>query len=158
MIRESVGRGRCKPKPLPACSCCSRAAPARRSRYLHAHSDEEAIDVLFAHNPRAKIIWAHSGFTTAPETLEKYLQRYPTLWGELSYRHDVAENGRLKDGWRRLFERYPDRFIVGSDTWVTERWDRYGEIMNGYRVWLGQLPKALAEKIAYRNAERLFGK
>ncbi len=126
--------------------------------YLHAHSDEEAIDVLFAHNPRAKIIWAHSGFTTAPETLEKYLQRYPTLWGELSYRHDVAENGRLKGGWRRLFERYPDRFIVGSDTWVTERWDRYGEIMNGYRVWLGQLPKALAEKIAYRNAERLFGK
>ncbi len=105
-----------------------------------------------------KIVWAHTGFSTGPEMIEKYLQKYPNLWGELSYRYDVTEAGKLKQSWRRLFEKYPDRFIVGSDTWVTERWGQYASIMNGYRDWLAELPKDVAEKIAYRNAERLFRK
>lgn len=128
------------------------------SLYLHAHSDDEAIDILFSHNPKARIIWAHTGFTTAPEMIEKYLQRYPALWGELSYRYDISENGRIKPAWRALLVKYPDRFLIGSDTWVNERWDRYAEIMSGYRAWLAQLPKDVAERIAYRNAEELFGK
>ena len=24
---------------------------------------------------------------------------------------------------------FPDRFVIGSDTWVLERWERYDEIM-----------------------------
>ena len=34
--------------------------------YLHAHCDEEALLILFAHNPKARIIWAHTGFSTPP--------------------------------------------------------------------------------------------
>ena len=30
--------------------------------------------------------------------------------------------------------------------------------MRGYRAWLAQLPQPVAEKIAYRNAEALFGR
>jgi predicted TIM-barrel fold metal-dependent hydrolase len=30
--------------------------------------------------------------------------------------------------------------------------------MNGYRGWLAELPRDAAEKIAWRNAERLFRK
>jgi hypothetical protein len=30
--------------------------------------------------------------------------------------------------------------------------------MRAYRGWLAQLPKEQAERIAYRNAERLFGR
>ena len=37
-----------------------------RDLYLHAHCDETALLHLFAHHSRAKIIWAHTGFTTAP--------------------------------------------------------------------------------------------
>jgi hypothetical protein len=62
--------------------------------YLHAHSDDTAVDLLFAHNPKARIVWAHTGFTTAPETIEQYLRKYPNLWGELSYRYDVTEAGK----------------------------------------------------------------
>ena len=126
--------------------------------WLHAHSDDAAVDILFAHNPKVRIVWAHTGFTTAPETIEQYLRKYPNLWGELSYRYDVTEGGKLKPSWRRLFEQYPDRFVVGSDTWVTERWGQYAAIMNGYRDWLAELPRDVAEKIAWRNAERLFRK
>jgi hypothetical protein len=30
--------------------------------YLHAHADGEAVEILMRHNPRARIIWAHTGF------------------------------------------------------------------------------------------------
>lgn len=125
--------------------------------YLHAHADDEALEILFRHNPKARIIWAHTGFGTAPEKVEAYLKRYPALWGELSYRYGITGiGGRLSDDWRRLFERYPERFLIGSDTWINERWASYGEIMAGYRAWLAQLPREVAESIAWRNAERLF--
>ena len=125
--------------------------------YLHAHADDEALETLFRHNPKARIIWAHTGFGTPPEKVEAYLVRYPDLWGELSYRDGITgPDGRLSETWRRLFERYPDRFLVGSDTWTNSRWQEYEAIIAGYRAWLAQLPRDVAEKIAFRNAERLF--
>ena len=30
--------------------------------YLHAHADDIAVEILMRHNPRARIIWAHTGF------------------------------------------------------------------------------------------------
>lgn len=126
--------------------------------YLHAHADDEALEILYRHNPKARIIWAHTGFSTAPAKVEAYLQRYPELWCELSYRYGITEGGKLTAEWRRLFEKYPERFLIGSDTWVNERWDNYGSIIATYRGWLAQLPDDVAEKIAYRNGERLFGR
>lgn len=133
------------------------AFAVRHGLYLHAHADEEALEILFRHNPQAKIVWAHTGFSTSAEQVEAYLKRYPALWCELSYRYGITgAGGRLTPEWRRLFETYPDRFLVGSDTWISERWDSYAAIMGGYRAWLAQLPPAVAEQIAWRNAERLF--
>ncbi len=127
--------------------------------YLHAHSDEEAMETLFAHNAEAKIIWAHTGFGTAPAKLEQYFARFPALWGELSYRSGITGgDGKITPEWTRLFTKYPDRFLLGSDTWINERWDSYAQIIAGYRAWLAQLPGEIAEKIAFRNAERMFTK
>ena len=47
--------------------------------------------------------------------------------------------------------------MVGSDTWVTSRWDRLPEIHAGIRAWLSQLPRAVAERLAFKNAARLAG-
>lgn len=125
--------------------------------YLHAHSDEEAVEILFQHNPRAKIIWAHTGFSLAPARVDAMLARYPALWGELSYRGGITGNGgELTPEWRALFTKYPDRFLLGSDTWVNERWASYGDTMATYRAWLKQLPPDIAQKIANGNAKRLF--
>jgi hypothetical protein len=123
-----------------------------RGLVLHAHSDDEAIEILFAHNPRARVIWAHTGFGTPVPRVEEMLRKYPALWGELSYRSGV-------DGaeWKALFMRHPTRFLVGSDTWVNERWASYGALMGGYRAWLGELPRDVAEAVAFRNAAALFG-
>jgi hypothetical protein len=132
---------------------------AHHGLYLHAHADDEALEILYRHNPTAKIIWAHTGFSTAPEKVEAYLMRYPTLWCELSYRYGITDSsGKLTPNWKRLFEKYPDRFLIGSDTWIDERWDSYGRIMADYRGWLAQLSPEVATMIAAGNGRRLFRK
>jgi hypothetical protein len=129
----------------------------RHDLYLHAHADEEAVEILYDHNPGAKIIWAHTGFGLAVERVEALLRKRPMLWGELSYRSGiVGGDGRLTPEWRGLFTRLPGRFLVGSDTWINERWASYGAIMAGYRRWLDQLPREVAERIAHGNAKALF--
>lgn len=132
---------------------------ARQHRlWLHAHSDVEAVEILFARDPAARIVWAHTGFTLPTAEVARMLERYPNLYAELSYRGGIAgPGGRLTDEWRQLFLRFPDRFLLGSDTWIDARWDSYGAIMAGYRGWLDQLPPDAAARIAHGNGERLFG-
>jgi hypothetical protein len=84
-------------------------------------------------------------------------KRYPALWGELSYRSGITGlGGKISGDWGQLFARHSERFLLGSDTWINERWASYDDIMNEYRGWLVQLPTDQAERIAYKNAERLF--
>jgi hypothetical protein len=129
-----------------------------RDLYLHAHCDEEALLILFGHNAKARIIWAHSGFSTAPARVRELLDKYPALWGELSYRSGITDgSGKLIAAWRDLFATYSDRFLIGSDTWINERWFQYDSLMREYRGWLAQLPTDQARRIAHGNAERLFG-
>src|SRR3954454_11650644 len=82
--------------------------------YLHAHADDEAVEILMRHNPRARIIWAHTGFSLPTTRVAAMLDKYPKLWGELSYRSGIVDggSGKLTPEWRSLFERYPDRFLL----------------------------------------------
>jgi Amidohydrolase len=125
--------------------------------WLHAHSDEAALFHIFSLAPKAKVIWAHTGFSVATERVAALMKVHPDLMGELSYRNDVTDGGKLSKPWRTLFTAYPDRFLLGSDCWVTERWAQYGEIMDYYQRWLAELPRDVGNKIAHRNAERIFG-
>ena len=63
----------------------------------------------------------------------------------------------MTSDWRNLFARYSDRFLLGSDTWINERWFGYDTIFKEYREWLAQLPSDQAQRIANGNALRLFG-
>jgi len=124
---------------------------------LHAHSDDVAIEILFRHNPRARVIWAHTGFGLDLARVEEMLKKYPSLWGELSYRSGVAGEATPSAEWKALFGRHPTRFLLGSDTWVNERWASYPQTMGNYRRLLGELPREVAERVAWKNAAELFG-
>ena len=126
--------------------------------YLHAHCDEEALLILFRHNPKARIIWAHTGFSVPSARITELLDQHKdALWGELSYRSGITGgDGKLSTEWRGLFDRYSDRFLLGSDTWINERWFGYDTILKEYRGWLAQLPAEQAQRIASGNALRLF--
>ena len=107
---------------------------AARNLYLLAHCDEAALLILLAHNRSAKIIWAHTGFSTPTRRVRELLETNPELMGELSYRGGISEGaGKLAAEWRELFARHSDRFLLGSDTWINERWFGYDTIMQTYR-------------------------
>jgi hypothetical protein len=128
-----------------------------RGLVLHSHSDAEAVRHLFAHDARVRVLWAHAGMTAGPAEVGAMLDRYPNLWVELALRTDVAPTGTLDPEWRALFLRHPDRFSVGTDTWVTSRWEELPRYLAEVRAWLAQLPPEVAERIAFANADRLYG-
>ena len=129
----------------------------REGIYLHAHSDDLAVVELFTIEPRLRIIWAHAGMSAGPQAVGALLDRYPTLWVDLALRSgDVAPGGTLDPAWRALLVRHPDRFFAGTDTWTTSRWEALPGSVGEVRAYLSQLPRDVAEKIAWRNAERLF--
>ncbi len=131
---------------------------AEKQLAVLAHVDDVAIDLLMAHAPGARLIWAHSGIGGAPVArVLALLDKYPRLMGELSYRPGLTcDEGRLCPEWRALLQKYPDRFLIGSDTWVNQRWMYYDELMRGYRRWLGALPPDVARRIAWDNGAGLF--
>src|SRR3990172_2397011 len=124
--------------------------------FLHAHSDSEAVERLFKQWPQARILWAHSGFDR-PEKVREMLRKYPRLWGDLAYRTDHAAGGKVDPDWRAAFLEFPDRFLVGSDTFTPERWYYVTEHAKWSRAWLADLPKDVAERIAWKNGDTVFG-
>jgi hypothetical protein len=122
---------------------------------LHSHSDADAIERQFAQWPQARILWAHAGFDS-PERVRSMLKKHPTLWCDLAFRRDHAPGGQLDPDWKQLFLDFPDRFMVGTDTFTPERWPYVVEHARWSRQWLAQLPPAVSERIAWRNGEALF--
>jgi Amidohydrolase len=128
-----------------------------------AHVDDAAIDLLMARTPskgqKLKLIWAHTGIGGASVArVDQLMARYPNLYGELSYRPGLTcDGGKLCPEWRALMQKYPTRFLLGSDTWVNGRWEGFDAIMQDYRRWLGDLPADLANRIGWGNGAALFG-
>jgi hypothetical protein len=123
-----------------------------------AHVDDVAIDRLMAHAPGAKLIWAHSGIGgSPPERVRELMQRHSSLLGELSYRPGLTEGGRLTPAWRALCTELPERWLIGSDTWINARWAQYEALMDEARAWLGELPAPIAQRIGWANGAGLFG-
>lgn len=129
---------------------------AERGLMLHAHVDEATIERLATLYPKARFLWAHAGFAGA-DVVARIIDRFPNVWVELALNSSVTSGGKLDPGWARLFTRKPDRFMVGTDTWVTSRWDSVVSGHRDYRAWLAELPADVADRIAFKNGEQLFG-
>jgi hypothetical protein len=123
---------------------------------LHAHSDSDAVERLFRQYPEARILWAHAGFES-PDRVREMLRKHKNLWADLAFRSDQGPGGKVPPEWRAAFEEFPDRFMVGTDTFVPERWHYVPEHAAFSRAWLADLPADLAERIAWKNGEALFG-
>jgi hypothetical protein len=126
------------------------------SLFLHAHSDVDAVERLFRQWPQARILWAHAGFDR-PERVAEMLRRHKNLWCDLAFRTDHGSGGKVDPSWRAVFLEFPDRFMVGTDTYTPERWHYVPEHASWSRAWLSDLPRDVAEQIAWKNGERLFG-
>ena len=130
------------------------ALAKERGLLLHAHSDVDCIERLLVQWPEARVLWAHSGFDR-PEAVRTVLRRHPRLWCDLAFRGDHATGSVVDPAWREAFTEFPDRFMIGTDTFTPERWHYIPGHASYSRGWLASLPAPVAEAIGWRNGVAL---
>ncbi|MBB42702.1 MAG: hypothetical protein CMM44_02935 [Rhodospirillaceae bacterium] len=69
----------------------------------------------------------------------------------------IRKNGVLRNKWRFILEKYQDRLLFATDAHKRWRWQKYEKVVKRHRKILGQLKVSIAKKIAYKNAEKLYG-
>ncbi len=125
---------------------------------VHIHSGADPIQGFYEIEPNVTIIWAHAGMSEPADVVGKMLDRYPTLYADTSYRERdiLTQENRLSPDWRQVIYHHADRLMIGTDTWVNGQWDDYDGLISLNRQWLSLLSREVAEKIAFRNASKLF--
>src|SRR6185503_2354694 len=134
---------------------------------IHDEINDKAATALAAAltaNPKATIILAHGGGAT-PKTLDALLTAHPNLMVDLSGMHFqrkpalATETGPLEADWKALIEKMPDRFLMGIDVWAAPLFEpaMLDRLMKWTRRILGELKPAVAERVAYKNAAKLYG-
>lgn len=128
--------------------------------FLHVHSDEKAIERLYDIDPRANILWAHTGLGVTADRIDATMKKFKSLRAELSLRAiniiSEDEGSDIRPEWRKVLIAHQDRLMVGTDTYNNISWAEYGEIVAAHRRWLKKLPRSVAAKIAHKNAERFI--
>jgi hypothetical protein len=69
------------------------------------------------------------------------LRKHRKLHADLAFRNDHASGGKVEPAWREAFLEFPDRFLVGTDTFTPERWHYIVEHADWSRAWLADLPQ-----------------
>jgi hypothetical protein len=136
--------------------------------HLEWESDTiEQLERMLASYPSVSVKLAHCGKTSSADDIRAIMSKYANVYCDLSSRPGVfryhnskvvifTANGFQQDGWRKLIEDYSDRFTVGTDD--VDSWDKYEVVVNMIRKGLlANLSPATAEKVAYKNADRLYG-
>ncbi len=132
------------------------ALARERKLALHPHANLEAMKIILAQAQDITVIWAHGGFDVPAVTLRELFQQYPKLYIELSYREGMLQDGELTARWKDFLLEYPQRFLLGMDTYKASRWADLPGLADEARNWLAQLPDDVAEDIARNNLDRLF--
>lgn len=68
----------------------------------------------------------------------------------------LEPNGKIQRLWYDVLRKYSNNFMFATDCHKEHAWSVYPEIVDHWRDILGQLPEELAEKIAFKNAMKLY--
>jgi predicted TIM-barrel fold metal-dependent hydrolase len=134
-----------------------------------------AFEELLSHNRKAKIVWAHAGsdpvgFYT-PELVSKLLGKHPNLY--CSIRTTFKRNNPMRhpkhgvnDDWIDVVKEYPDRFVMGTDSFVITPgysgpdgprvFARHRIQIEGVNEVLSSINSDLADKIGRTNAIKIY--
>src|SRR4030095_15495319 len=125
-------------------------AETGRARALAAHRKTAVVLAHGGEGPRAR--------------LDRLLMRNANLYVDLSGMHFqrtpalASETGPLDPGWKALIEKMSDRFMIGVDVWAARLFEP--AMLDRLFVWtrriLGELRPDVAERVAHRNAAKLF--
>ncbi|QJB55260.1 amidohydrolase family protein [Pseudodesulfovibrio sp. zrk46] len=135
--------------------------------------DFPKFHALYSAWPDQIFLLPHMGFASVDQ-LDEFMSRHPNLYLLTSkkerYMGDFADpekqkaigssmldGEKLRPEWKELLIKYQDRILFASDPHMRKLWAKYRKVVNSQRLILGQLPRKAAERIAYRNAERMYG-
>ena len=126
------------------------------------------VKALFKHHPNTTIIWAHTGLgrVVAPsknhfELIEAILRDpgfhhvyFDISWDEVAkyFLATPAATKQLAD----LIERYPDRFLFGTDAAAPSDQSKYAKVFNQYEPLWTSLDAGTSRKVRLQNYERIF--
>ncbi|QXQ20537.1 amidohydrolase family protein [Pseudomonas tolaasii] len=122
------------------------------------------VEEPLRNHPHTRFIWAHAG--TSKEihrhqvqmdfllpTLSRMLEAYPNLYIDLSWSmltpYLLDDAGQPRAEWLKLVERFPDRFMLGSD--VVGRFNKLGKELRRFDPFLDALPEDVSRKVARYN-------
>lgn len=132
----------------------------RERNPLYAGELEDALQKY----PEVAFIWAHAGTSKTLHrfqgkmdfllpTLRRLLAAHDNLYVDLSWTvlrpYLLDDDDRPDPEWVALVERYPTRFVVGSD--LLGKYQKQGEKMQAFELFLAALPAPVARMVAREN-------
>lgn len=141
----------------------------------HPESVAQLGKLLTAY-PQGVVLLSHCGKISLADDIRKFFEKYQNVYCDLGFRGapQASSESRsdprrlifwpassmrkadIKPEWLKLVEDYPDRFMVAVDDVIS--WEQYDETVTAIRTGvLDKLKPQTAEKVAYKNALKLFG-
>lgn len=133
---------------------------------------------LLAHNPKAKIVWAHGGSdplgAMTPAAIGRLMDAHPNLFVSLRIvgaqapmRNKALAGGGLDPEWSALLTRHADRFVIGTDSFMVAPSVRPGgpgvtfaernvPKLQATVHFLSLLPPGIMRAVGRENAIRLY--
>ncbi len=137
-----------------------------------------AFERLLAHNRATKFVWAHAGSDPVgwytPKLVRKMLDKHPNLYFSIrAVNHPDTDpvwhpKTGINNSWVRVFKKYPDRFVLGTDSFVVSQdfsgvayapleFEKRTPIQrDGAAELLSSLRDNIARKIGRDNAIRIY--
>lgn len=138
-------------------------------------SSVEQLGNLLLSDSRGVVVLSHCGKDTEASDIRRFFEKYSNVFCDLGFRSPpqaTAESLKdpartifwgkgmfreagIKPEWAKLIEDYPDRFMVAIDD--VHSWGMYEDVVEAIRNGvLANLSGETAEKVAYKNALRIF--
>jgi predicted TIM-barrel fold metal-dependent hydrolase len=124
---------------------------------------------LLVRHPETTIIWAHTGVGRVVRPVANHVMMLESLLRDRNFAHlnfdiswdEVAKYIVASDSSialaASLVNRYPDRFLFGTDVVAPGSADQYFRVFDLYRPFLDRLTPAARDQLLRGNYERLFG-
>jgi hypothetical protein len=137
-----------------------------------------ALPRLLAHNPAARIVWAHAGSDPiggmTPAAIGRLMDAHANLFVSLRIvgaqaplANKALAAGGLDPAWRELLVRHADRFVIGTDSFIASPSvrgsgpgltfaERNEPKLRATVQFLSLLPPDVARKVARDTAIRIY--
>jgi predicted TIM-barrel fold metal-dependent hydrolase len=144
--------------------------------HMEWHPDSVAqLGHLLTSYPQGAVVLSHCGKITVANDIRIFFEKHSNVFCDLGYRgaplaaQESAKDPRrliywpasyfrkadIKPDWLQLIEDFPDRFMMAVDD--VHSWAQYDETVEAIRTGvLDKLKPETAEKVAYKNAMKLY--